>query len=79
MAPDAPAPTYDEEGNRQLEWLVVTRYDPARGVVTISWSKDGDLFRQSKRGAVACEADDAPAIFDAMERTVRMLADPTLF
>lgn len=79
MAPDAPTPHYDADGNRQLEWLIVTRYDPARACVTVSWTKDGDLYRQTKRGAVAVEAHDAPAIVDAIERTVRMLADPSLF
>lgn len=77
--PDAPTPHYDRQGNLDLEWLMVVRYDPARQCVTVSWTKDGDLFRSSKRGAVAHPITDMQEITDAMIATTAMLANPALF
>lgn len=76
---NAPAPTYDEHGNIDLEWLLVVRYDPSRRCITLSWTKDGDLFRRSKRGAMAYPVDEAGDVLDGITSTMAMLANPTLF
>lgn len=76
--PDAPTPTYDTDGNLALGWLLVVRYDPPTNVVTLSWSKDGDLYRSSKHGAVAYQAHEVEDITEAARATVVMLTSPSL-
>lgn len=78
MAPDAPVPTYDQDGNLALGWLVVVRYVPSDGAVVISWSKDGDLYRQSKQGAAGFLPGDLDGITQACSDTLTMLTSPSL-
>lgn len=78
MTPPAPKPHYDDDGNLALGWLIVARYDPKEGNVVISWSKDGDLYRQSKHGAVALLPTAIDEIGDALITTSRMLTSPSL-
>lgn len=79
MAPDAPPPTYDAQGNLALGWLLVVRYEPTDGAVTLSWTKDGDLFRRTQQGAQAYLPEDMPEVAEAVRQTLVMLANPSLF
>lgn len=78
MAPDAPTPSYDRNGNLELGWLVVVRYNPSDKAVTLSWSKDGDLYRQSKHGAVGFMPEDLAGIQDGVRNTLIHLTNPAL-
>lgn len=78
MAPDAPVPTYDQQGNLALGWLLVARYDPKDNAVTVSWSKDGDLYRSSKMGAIGFLPDDLAGQQEALRTTLVMLTNPSL-
>jgi len=78
MPRDKHRPTWEEDGNQALGWLLVARYHPPEGVVTISWTKDGDLFRQTKQGAIAFPRDAFPDQSAALVDTLRMLTNPSL-
>ena len=78
MAPDAPPPTYDEQGNLELGWLLVARYVPSEKAITVSWNKDGDLYRQSKHGAVGFMPEDIAGVRDGLVNTLTFLTKPTL-
>lgn len=70
--PDAPPPTWDAAGNIEREWLIVTRFDAARDVITISYTKDGNALHAHKQGAIA---HPSSAQADVLEDIRRVLID----
>lgn len=79
MAPDAPPPTYNDNGRLMHEWLVVVRYDCIRDVITVSWTKDGDLYHRRQQGAVAYPSSNLTEALEAIGTQVSNLHAPRLF
>lgn len=77
--PDAPQPTFNSHGNLMTDWLVVVSYRAERDVYTLSWTRDGDLYRRTQQGAVAYPVEDLTALLDGIHQQVNVLAAPRLF
>lgn len=77
--PDAPDPTYNRNGTLMTDWLVVVRYDAPRDVLTLSWTRDGDLYRPTSQGAIAHPQDAVQALLEDTTSTIRRLHAPRLF
>lgn len=79
MAPDAPAPRYNERGRPAGDWLLVIRYDSVRDCITLSWNRDGTTWEKGIKGAEAYQHDDLDTVQGRASDLIEFLSVQRLF
>lgn len=77
--PDAPAPRFTPDGTPLKEWRVIAQYTPTKGVVHLSWTKEGSLWRRAQVGAIAYPESDLQDLIEGFSTQVQVLHHPSLF
>lgn len=77
--PAAPPPTYNSKGMLQVDWHVVAAYHAAKDVLSLSWSKPGDLWVKAQVGALAYPVEDLQDLVEGTVTQVNLLGAPRLW
>lgn len=79
VAPDAPAPTYDSQGNAVAEWMVTIRYDAVRDSITVTQVQEAGPYHKARVQTDTYAPSEVEALLAGITATVRILGARRLF